>query len=188
MTTNKKALTPQHKRDIDRKTRRKRVHNFLMSGKQQKEIAEIVGVSEQTIVEDVKAINKQLAQEFEDIKPADLSRLDIRITEALDEFDKWRKRADEMWANGDDEHGYPRGTWDTARLAVQWHQRVLEAVKLKGKWLGYEVVEKEPVVQMDNRSVVINISDPKSGEVVGFDKWAEGMFKELPDGADTTTP
>lgn len=153
------ALKKRHAQEIAIRERRKRVHARLQQHRTLRDIAQELNISVETVLQDKKAIAKSLAKEHVDIKAIDLDDLDTMEQEAIEHFRAWAFRADELWNLVADEG--PSKTLESAmKNAGVWWQKRLEVKRLKGKWLGYEVVEKapEPITQ-DNRSITyINVN------------------------------
>lgn len=186
-----KALKPRHKQRIAIQERRRRVHYYLQQHKPLKDIAQIVGVTVQTVIQDKHAIAKELAAQHFEVKAIDLDDLDTMEQECIDQLEKRLKEITSA-INDPEAMGNPNVSkvlkvmYDNAGT---WWDKRLRLKQLKGKWLGYEEVEKqEPDIQVDNRSITINIQDPNTKSEVPFDDWVKGMFRELPESnAESTT-
>lgn len=187
MPTSKAVVKPRHAQQIAIRTRRKRVHYLLQQRKPLREIAEVVGVTVETVIQDKKAIAKELAAQHFEVKAIDLDDLDVMEAEAMEQVATWVKRSEDLWkqAEVDGSDDMPKGFATALQSARDWWAKRLEIKKTRGKWLGYELVEKQPDVQVDNRSVTINVTDPTSGGTQPFGEWVKGVIPGA--NTDTTT-
>ena len=162
--------------------RRRWVHKLLQQHYTIDKIAEMVKVERGTIIKDKKAIAASLAEEHVDIKQIDLDDLDDIERDTIIQYALWDGRIEEMWAVGDDEHGYPKGLDAAMKQRTVALSTRMEVKKTRGKWLGYEVKEATPLLEQTNNTINLTIKMPdgtEDGKSVSFGEWAEGQFREV---------
>jgi len=165
------------------KERRKLVHLRLQQHLTIRQIADQLNVATATVMKDKQAIAASLAVEHTDIKAIDLDDLDTMERECLDQL---QKRLLEVGALLQDTDGMGElGSAAPKILKVMydnagsWWDKRLRLKQLRGKWLGYEVKEATPLTgPTTNNTINLNITNP-DGSSVPFDKWAEGMFRDV---------
>jgi len=186
--------------------RRNLVQAYLFQHYTPLQIAHKVGVKLATVESDIKIIDGQLGSayrtELAGKRERELSELDQMERETMEQMEEWKGRAAELWAKGDDDHGYPKALEPAMRNAGGWWSKRLDIKKHRADVMGWK---REPVdpstINNDNRSITLVVQDPSgNGKPKSFDDYVKGMFndpsselvegeaiegevKELPDGS-----